>query len=734
MGQSVRRQRGARQSRPGEGVISEGRGMCARNKAEGWPCMLQTLQMTADRPPFRGQSAVSGDIMFKTILAATTALTLVSMGAAAFAQELTPPQRPVGSRPAGQPAPVQNAQGSGSLTAGRPVRGQLARGDETLQSGEYTDEWTFQARRGQTYELSLSSSAFDAYLLVRGPGGLSEDNDDDPAARGSRDSRLRFTAPADGQVEVSATSYEPGETGAYTLTLGGAASSSGSRPAATASDGAVRLGQTVDGRLGAGDSQLDSGEYTNSYVLHGRRGQTLDLRLTSTAFDPYVAINGPGDFSAFNDDDPAVTDGRNSRLVVTLPADGDYRITATSYASGEQGAYRLAVLDGTGASTPPPPAVRPSERASANGTITIGQAVSGSLDAGDDTLQTGEYVDNYRFTGRRGQRVAVELTSSAFDAYTILRTPSGDQQDNDDARDGTHDSRLDTVLAEDGEYEVQVTSYAPGETGSYRFSVTPSLGSPRQASVQGGARVFAVMVGVSDYETQNDLEFTDEDARKLAETLRADGSLNDASVVLTNAEATVAGVRRAFARVAAQAGPQDTFLFFFSGHGDQSEVAVSGLEPDGKSEAIVLQDGEITDTEMASLFGSLRTRLSLLVIDSCFSGGFARNVVDRPGVMGLFSSEEDLTSAVADKFQAGGYLSHFLRAGMGGEADGDGDRLVTAGELATYLRRQFREQVENVESETQDGQRNYQNLVVDRGGVQVDDVIVRLPATAAGGH
>jgi hypothetical protein len=656
------------------------------------------------------------------------------MGAAAFAQELTPPQRPVGGRPAVQPAPVQNAQGAGSLTAGRPVRGQLARGDETLQSGEYTDEWTFQARRGQTYELSLSSSAFDAYLLVRGPGGLSEDNDDDPAARGSRDSRLRFTAPADGQVEVSATSYEPGETGAYTLTLGGAASSSVSRPAATASDGAVRLGQTVDGRLGAGDSQLDSGEYTNSYVLHGRRGQTLDLRLTSTAFDPYVAINGPGDFSAFNDDDPAVTDGRNSRLVVTLPADGDYRITATSYASGEQGAYRLAVLDGTGASTPPPPAVRPSERASANGGITIGQAVSGSLDAGDDTLQTGEYVDNYRFTGRRGQRVAVELTSSAFDAYTILRTPSGDQQDNDDARDGTHDSRLDTVLAEDGEYEVQVTSYAPGETGSYRFSVTPSLGSPRQASVQGGARVFAVMVGVSDYETQNDLEFTDEDARKLAETLRADGSLNDASVVLTNAEATVAGVRRAFARVAAQAGPQDTFLFFFSGHGDQSEVAVSGLEPDGKSEAIVLQDGEITDTEMASLFGSLRTRLSLLVIDSCFSGGFARNVVDRPGVMGLFSSEEDLTSAVADKFQAGGYLSHFLRAGMGGEADGDGDRLVTAGELATYLRRQFREQVENVESETQDGQRNYQNLVVDRGGVQVDDVIVRLPATAAGGH
>jgi cell division protein FtsL len=42
--------------------------------------------------------------------------------------------------------------------------------------------------------------------------------------------------------------------------------------------------------------------------------------------------------------------------------------------------------------------------------------------------------------------------------------------------------------------------------------------------------------------------------------------------------------------------------------------------------------------------------------------------------------------------------------------------MVTAGELATYLRRQFTTQVENVEAETAEGQRNYQNLVIDRAG------------------
>ena len=162
---------------------------------------------------------------------------------------------------------------------------------------------------------------------------------------------------------------------------------------------------------------------------------------------------------------------------------------------------------------------------------------------------------------------------------------------------------------------------------------------------------------------------------------------------------------------------------------------VSAFEPDGRTESIVLRDGEISDFEMARLFGTLRTRLSLLVLDSCYSGGFARNVVDRPGVMGLFSSEEDLTSAVADKFEAGGYLAHFLRTALSGDADGDGDAMVTAGELATYLRRQFTTQVENVEAETYEGQRNYQNLVIDRGGVQIDDVILRLGTNQArGGH
>lgn len=648
--------------------------------------------------------------MFKALLAATTALTMLVQPAAAFAVQ-------DGSRP---------------IRPGQTVQGDLRRGDNTLQSGEYTDTWTLQVRAGETYEVALSASAFDPYLMVRGPGELSEDNDDDPAARGSRDSRIRFTAPVSGEVEIDATSYEPGETGAYRLTLTAVGGGQARTEVADAS-GALAVGRTVGGALASDDERLETGEFIDTWTLRGRRGQQLDIRLTSTDFDPYLMVRGPDDFSSDNDDDAGVEESRDSRLLVTLPADGEYQISATSYGPKESGDYRLAVLEGAGVTAPRPPSEAPSARSAEGGQVEIGEVVSGALAGGDDTLDSGEYVDSYRFRGRRGQRVTVDLTSSAFDAYTMVITPSGEQFDNDDGEDGTN-SRQTLVLPEDGDYQVRLTSYRAGETGSYRFSVEAGSEPPRQAAVEGGPRVFALMVGVSQYGPEiGDLDYTDEDARKLSEDLQRAGSLNDASVVLTNAEATVGSVRAAFARIAAQAGPDDMFLFFFSGHGGQQSTAVSGLEPDGKSETLVLVDGEIADTELAQLFDSLDTRLALLVIDACFSGGFARNVVDQPGVMGVFSSEEDLTSAVADKFQAGGYLSHFVRAGMAGEADADGDRLVTAGELSTYLRRQFRVEVEDVQATTQDGQRNYQNLVIDRGGVQVDDVVVRLPAVALAG-
>ena len=49
-------------------------------------------------------------------------------------------------------------------------------------------------------------------------------------------------------------------------------------------------------------------------------------------------------------------------------------------------------------------------------------------------------------------------------------------------------------------------------------------------------------------------------------------------------------------------GPNDLFLFFFSGHGDQVDVPVSAAELDGRAETIELYDAAMTDAQLAPLF------------------------------------------------------------------------------------------------------------------------------------
>ena len=494
-------------------------------------------------------------------------------------------------------------------------------------------------------------------------------------------------------------------------------------PGAMAQDGAMPLapGQSVTGEISPNDAQRQSGKYEDVFIVQGRRGQRVDLRLSSDQFDSYLVVTGPEGFSLSNDDEPGNA-SLNSRLVFEFPADGAYRVAATTFRPGETGSYRLQAAQAA-AGAP----ITVAERAEP---IAFGGSVAGRLEQGDRQLSSGEFSDRYRFTAHRGQRIRAEVAAGKFDTYLMLRRPDGSQDDNDDTVvDGqtSTNSRIDTVLAEDGEYVLTVTSYRPGETGDYRLTLGESPGLPRQVGVPGGQRVVALLVGVSDYGGRtNNLPNTDDDARQLFDSLRAAGLLHPASTVLTNAEATSKNVAAAFARAAAQAGPNDLFLFFFSGHGNQVDAPVSAQELDGRSETIELFDTAMTDTELAPLFAAVGSRLALVAIDACYSGGF-RNLINRPNVMGLFSSEEDLTSLVADRFKAGGFLAYFLRSGLSGEADSDGDRIVTAGELSTYVRRRFRREGD-IPATTREDDRNFQNLVIERGGIHVDDVVVRLAA------
>jgi hypothetical protein len=612
----------------------------------------------------------------------------------------------------------------------RYERGELEEGDETLNSGEYRDAYTFEGRAGQNVVLDLRAQAFDPYLILDFPGDDQLDNDDHEGD--VRRSLISTTLPEDGTYRVLVTSYRVGETGAYDLqmrgTVGGGAGGPGYTPGS---------GRRVErGQLAAGDPTLGEGEFYDTYTFEGVPGRRVRLDLTSSAFDTYLVLQPPRGENVQNDDFEG--DVRHSRIEMDLTEPGTYTVYATSYAGRETGAYELVLdLGGTAlqpgprdGDRPDPGAAMPVSRDA--GRLTLNQAAEGTLDRGDQLLSSGEFVDLHTFDGEAGEPIRIELASPEFDAYLMVTTPDGEQIDNDDAEAGDPDAMIEFVMAAAGRYQVRVTSYAAGETGRYSLRITQAGAMAGDAPA--APNVVGLFVGISDYPGEvNDLPYTASDAARVRDALvQGVGMPASDAIVLTDGEATRERFRQALASLAARSDERTTLVLFYSGHGNQTPRAggADAADPDGRDETISLYDGDVLDDELARMLDAFRGGRQIVVLDACYSGGFSKDVISRPGRMGLFSSEEDILSAVASKFEAGGYLSYFFADALAERrADEDRNGSVTALELSTYLRERYEGDVRDEGRTVVRGREtrlDQQELVVDRGSVGPFDTLFLL--------
>lgn len=612
-----------------------------------------------------------------------------------------------------------------AINIGERREGAIEASDTRLPTQESADLYSFTATAGQALTVEMESAALDSYVMVVGPNGQLWENDD---AEGLN-SRLNFTAAATGTHRLLATTYRAGMTGAYELKLFAA-----SRAPSGVAAGSSQRWNTQRGALASGDRQLQSGEFVDTFPLDLPAGAHVRLEANSTAFDTYLIVRSPSGESEQNDDQQS--GNTNAALDLVASAAGRYEVAVTSYQAGEVGDYELRISGaeaGSAATTPTAttattPTTPTGTNTAATATTpatsaTAGEAVRGALASGDTQLESGEFVDRYSMNFTPGEAVQLRLNSSDFDTYLIARTPAGEQLDNDDLVSGNLNSGLDIAAAEPGVYTVMVTSYEPGQTGSYELLSGNDLPGPRPSGTPtgGSGNVYGIFAGISDYPGGGDLPECANDAIKLAQSLREAEHMPEANqIVLTDGQVTNAALTQAFQQMATRVQPNDTFIFFYSGHGGQQRGSQDPREIDGIDETLVLYDGPMVDDRMAEMFDSIQG-LGLIALDACFSGGFAKDVITRPGRMGLFSSEEDVLSSVAGQFQAGGYLSHFLRTGIAGEADtAPRDGLLTAGELSHYLVRQFGTHVRDVRVENA-----WQHLVVDRGAVGTSSVLFR---------
>ncbi|MBC3984599.1 caspase family protein [Streptomyces sp. AC536] len=149
------------------------------------------------------------------------------------------------------------------------------------------------------------------------------------------------------------------------------------------------------------------------------------------------------------------------------------------------------------------------------------------------------------------------------------------------------------------------------------------------------ATLHALLVGIDDYPTLvapplggclNDIAGVCRllEKRTSVPTLR----------VLLDQEATVAAVEVGIRDQLGRAGPGDTAMFWFSGHGTRQQAHGADLlvEATGHNQALVCADGLLLDKRLRALLAAVAARGAhvVAIVDCCFAGGTTRDPLLTP--------------------------------------------------------------------------------------------------------
>lgn len=124
-----------------------------------------------------------------------------------------------------------------------------------------------------------------------------------------------------------------------------------------------------------------------------------------------------------------------------------------------------------------------------------GTVVTGRLGPGAHILPVdNSYFEVYRFEGRGGQRVTIDMASRDINSFLILVAPNGRQLAQDDNSGGGSNARISKILPTNGTYLLIANSRESGESGVYRLRAVATSGSLINPASQG--RVILQLSGV----------------------------------------------------------------------------------------------------------------------------------------------------------------------------------------------------------------------------------------------
>jgi uncharacterized caspase-like protein len=200
------------------------------------------------------------------------------------------------------------------------------------------------------------------------------------------------------------------------------------------------------------------------------------------------------------------------------------------------------------------------------------------------------------------------------------------------------------------------------------------------------------------------LKYAANDAEKAVETLVKRGRLFKPGkvVLLTDNDATLSRIERAFETLPSAMAPSDVFVLYLSGHGRALEGRYHFLPQEFIYENDdVLRDKSLSEDRLAAFLKTIPATKTLVVIDTCHAGAALRlAALDLPAKGGYnekssiarlmaVTGRAVLAASSSRKVALEGYGSHgvftyaFLQ-GLKGEADMD-DGEITIDEMSGFL-------------------------------------------------
>jgi len=195
-------------------------------------------------------------------------------------------------------------------------------------------------------------------------------------------------------------------------------------------------------------------------------------------------------------------------------------------------------------------------------------------------------------------------------------------------------------------------------------------------------KLYVVSVGICDYKDPqvNDLRFTEADVNSFNNVVRRH---TNEIYTLLGSKATHANVYSYIQQVFAKASANDAVMLFFSGHGYPGGFCCYDMSKTG---------GGLSYMEIASLFRQCKATHKMVFADACFSGGLRKESKDsnatssvRNGDVMFFLSSR--TNETSQEMMRGpnGQFTRFLVRGLGGGADNNRDKIITAKELYDFV-------------------------------------------------